>query len=69
MFYYFGAEVVPESKFAGGHGAADVDVCGDFLVGGAGFDSFFPAGDFVEPVALDFVAFFVRGCFPEVVAL
>lgn len=69
MFDYFGAEVVPEGEFAGDHGAAYVGVCGDSLVGGAGFQFLFPSGDFVEPVAFDFAAFFVRGSFAEVVAL
>lgn len=68
MFDYFGAEVVPEGEFAGNHGAADVGVCGDFLVGGAGFQFLFPSGDFVKPMVFDFATFFMRDCFAEVVA-
>lgn len=68
MFDYFGAEIVPEGEFAGDHGAAYVGVCGDFLVGGAGFQFLFPSGDFVQPVAFDFSDFFMRRSFAEVVA-
>lgn len=41
MFNYIEAEVVPEVEFAGDHGAADIGVCGDFLVGALDSSSFF----------------------------